>query len=601
MPQNPVKLDMTTSVPISGGVKLDMSTSTPLSAAPAQAPSYDPTMPADVAARHARSRNPNVDYGDPNAPKAPLLSGQGLQEVGEGFAKNLAKIPIGIAAAGVNLANVGAPDELKIPVPNIPELEPQEGTNEGIGAIGGEIAQVLGGTQLLKVLGTTAYLQAKAPQLIQLLQNSPKAVQLIAKLMATTGVEGAIVGGTMGAIEGAPKEKTLEGAAGGAASGMLANVAGEGMLAAAPKVVKGTAKLLGLGGLKPEEQILKAAGGSASVIERRFLENAKRALPRIAEENPTISILGHEAPAQFAEAAHSAKTKLWNNYTSDIATAAAANPRKVINGDSVAREIKNEVDDELRNHFPDITAKIDEWADTFRGPISLESAGAKISLFNKMARDFYTLSPSEQKVMAAQSPKMGMLDDAADALRGRLDQALSSVGVKDTANIRKDYGALNQMQRVFEKRAVVYGRQQPMDLKSAIGYVAGLSGHPVAATIGPAGKFINSPGHLMRSAISKTKPGVVRKTGQAIKSGVDKAADVAGKPLITTGGINLGEDVAEELTAPDEATESEPIASNVDPDGDGWVAVRYNGQELLIHPEDLAEAQSRQPDLEIIG
>ena len=245
----------------------------------------------------------------------------------------------------------------------------------------------------------------------------------------------------------------------------------------------------------PEERIRRAAGGSAGVNERDFIENAKRTLPYLVEENKTSKI---STPEDVAEAAHSQKTALWNDKLG------GAHPGMTIDGDAIAQDIKDGINTSTRRHFPEVTEALEKWADTFKGPYALDDAMSAITDFNTKLRNFYKQSPSEQFKMATADPKLGMLQDAADSLRDHAFTKLEDLGEKNIPELRKDYGALNQLQRVFEKRAVVYGRQAPIDLKQSIGAIAAVaSGHPLASAVPFITKYLNSPEHLIKSAVEK--------------------------------------------------------------------------------------------------
>lgn len=278
--------------------------------------------------------------------------------------------------------------------------------------------------------------------------------------------------------------------------GAVGNVPGAGLVKGVAKTAAGaiaqpvSAMLEG-----PEAKITRAAGGSAGVQERDFQENIPRALKYIVEENKTNKI---STPEDMADAASSQKTKLWQE------TLGKPHPGETIEGDKIADQIVSGINKSTAQHFPEVADAITKWADTFRGPYNLDDAMSAITDFNAKLRQFYKQSPSDQFRMAQADPKLGMLQDAADALRDVAFDKLEKIGEKNVPELRKDYGALNQMQRIFEKRAVVYGRQAPIDLKQSLGAIAAAaSGHLGAAAVPFITKYLNSPEHLIESAISK--------------------------------------------------------------------------------------------------
>jgi hypothetical protein len=294
----------------------------------------------------------------------------------------------------------------------------------------------------------------------------------------------------------------------------------------APELIEGAkgaagaaAKKLGVGGLEPAESLQKAAGGSAGISEKNFKENMDRALPKVAAENPV-----DRSPESLADAAHAAKTKVWNEVTNQIKDLTSQTNIKFntklgvtsledawVDGNDIAQKIKDSVSDFVRDHEEATARKIDKWADTFankypNGMYPLDKAAKSVSEMNAKLADTYKMDPGTRAAYVTRNPQLGMYEDAADALRQKIDEKLTDWGHTDSAELRKDYGALAQMERVFEKRAITYGRQVPISLKQGLAYMAGVAGHPTAVAAALAEKFLNSPEHLIGSALDKMKP-----------------------------------------------------------------------------------------------
>ena len=242
----------------------------------------------------------------------------------------------------------------------------------------------------------------------------------------------------------------------------------------------------------PPEKLLEMAV-RPYLSERDFTENAPRTLKYLTEENKKKPIENLEG---LSDAAFNAKQRLWESKLS------TPHPDQYISGDAIAKDIKDAISPTTRRHFKSQAEAIEDWADTFKGQYPLDEALGAISQLNADLRGFYKLSASEQWRAAAADPKLGMLQDAADSLREHAFKKLEDIGEKDVPELRKDYGALNQLQRVSEKRAVVYGRQAPIDLKSSIGAIAAVaSGHPQVAAIPLLAKYANSPDFLIKRAM----------------------------------------------------------------------------------------------------
>jgi len=282
----------------------------------------------------------------------------------------------------------------------------------------------------------------------------------------------------------------------------------------APELIEGAkgaagaaAKKLGVGGLEPAESLQKAAGGSAGISEKFFKENMDRALPKAYAENPKA-----RQPEELSDAAHAAKTKTWaefSNQVKDVVTQHAEDAW--IDGKALAQDIKDGVDDFVRKHDASAAKAIDKWADTFakaypEGKYPLDKATSAVSQMNARVADTYKMDPGTRAAYIKRNPQLGMYEDAAESMRDKIDAKMEKWGHTDSAELRKDYGALAQMERVFEKRAITYGRQVPISLKQGLAYMAGVAGHPTAVAAALAEKFLNSPEHLIGSALDKMKP-----------------------------------------------------------------------------------------------
>lgn len=513
------------------------------------------------------SGNPTLDTLVPQGIAAlPEAAGK----VMVGAAKNIGNIPAELGAVGANIGNAAldgvAPSgnsATHIPVPQKPFQT--HGFSEGAGNFLGEAAQWAGMEGVLKTVATMAHLGQASPELLQIMEEHPTITKMIHE-----AVKGGATGGALGAMEGAPSGKTVEGAEKGALAGGAAGLA----TAVAPEVLDAVSRKTGIGsGLEPAEKLTKAASGSLRVGEKNFAENVNRAMPRLLEENSISKITD---PEELAQAAHNAKLKIWD---AEITPVIQKYGQETIDGDSIAQEIKDEVSKSVRKHESGIADRIDKWADTFKGPYSLEDAHQAVSDFNQKLRKFYSLTGSEQHAAATGDPTLGMLQDAADAMRGRIDQKLETLGAPDLSELRKQYGALNQIQRVFEKRAVVYGRQPTTNLAQDLGAIgAVMSGNPGAAVIPYFMKHTKDSGRLIRSAIRQSAP------ESAAGTATKKIAGKVGKAVTGAGAV--------EATKP---SDSSPI-SELQPD-ESWVPFEHDGQNYLVHPSDLSALKERIPDL----
>jgi hypothetical protein len=123
------------------------------------------------------------------------------------------------------------------------------------------------------------------------------------------------------------------------------------------------------------------------------------------------------------------------------------------------------------------------------------------------------MSPEGRAQMGITNGRISAMENAADGLRDQIYTKLEDLGEADPRGARQQYGALKQIQKVFEKRAIVAGRQAPLNFPQALGIA--ISGHPVGAFAAATGlKYLNSPDMLTQRAMSgmSPKPGIVSST-----------------------------------------------------------------------------------------
>jgi len=120
------------------------------------------------------------------------------------------------------------------------------------------------------------------------------------------------------------------------------------------------------------------------------------------------------------------------------------------------------------------------------------------------------LSPEGRAQTGITNGRISAMEDAADGLRDQVYSKLENLGEADPRGARQQYGALKQIQKVFEKRAIVAGRQAPLNIQQVLSLALG--GHPLGAFTAASGlRFLNSPDMLTQRGMSgmTTGPGVV--------------------------------------------------------------------------------------------
>lgn len=306
--------------------------------------------------------------------------------------------------------------------------------------------------------------------------------------------------------------------AGQGAGQALAALATEGARRGIPKVVegsvntvKGAAKASGIG-LTPVEKLVKSAG--PSVRDLNFPQAIETAAPELARQNAAAPIKSVQG---VADAAHVGADSLWKN---QIEPQITRNASATIDGGKIADQIRSGVDEGMKDLFPEQAKAANSFADKFQGQLTLSKANAYLKTLNAQLKGFYKMSPEARAAAGVTDGRISSMENAADGLRQQMYDKLDSLGETDPAGLRQQYGALKQVQDVFRKRAIVAGRQAPLNLPQVLALAGGageatsalMSGHPMAALGGAAAaaiptilKFINSPDALAARGISGLK------------------------------------------------------------------------------------------------
>jgi hypothetical protein len=228
---------------------------------------------------------------------------------------------------------------------------------------------------------------------------------------------------------------------------------GAGMMAkaGAPLAVVAESKLSGIS----EKRNLKLADKefmrSAPPIknEINFKEQLGRASKLIGEEarkTPIDKNLEDSPHAQTMGLIQRAQDNLWNK---KITPLIKQNKDVVIPGNAVRTKINSVVDEYLSTHEPAKAKSINDYADTWTGDISLESAQNQLRSLNASLKQFYKKSSAEQTALENQGAPIAAKEAAASALRDEIVQKLPVM-----ESLRKDYGALAQMHEAVRRNKV---------------------------------------------------------------------------------------------------------------------------------------------------
>jgi len=415
-------------------------------------------------------------------------------------------------------------------------------TGEVVGTGLENIAEWETGDAALSWLTKLAKVAKVAPEVIALAEKYPKTAKMI---------HDATIGATLGATKAPEGERTKEALAGGA-GGAVGGAIAEGISAG----LRPLARILGLGGLTSTEAMTKA--GRPYVGEQNWEENVQRVMPRLVEaakQNPIKTV------GDFEDLAHNTADTLWKTEVKPQVDRHAA---EILNTIPIRDKVQAAVTPSMKKFFPEEAAEIERFAANFGMPTTVVEADADLQALNAKLKAYYKAPPEARAALLKTEGNVAAVESAAEGLRNELYTHLEQAGEDVPAELRKQYGALKQIERVFGKRATVADRQAPLDMKQVIGMMAGgaeavgaiLSGHPLAAAAGAAPVAIATAAKMRNAPESLIRQGL--KTAEREATG-PSAAEVAAKEGAKATSAMVGSEIGRTIfRSSDGATHSVP-------------------------------------------
>ena len=454
-----------------------------------------------------------------------------------------------------------------------------EGVMQHLGSFGEGVAEYASGEELLSGLSRIAKLE-------QLAKNSPtvasalsKTPELVKKVFGSA-TKAAIVGGAQGGVKGAAEGDAVGGAEGGAIGGGAGATASE---IAAPGL-KALARIFGLGGLSGEEAMVKA--GRPTVNEdANFRKALDTAGPRIVEAAKSTSL---KTVGDFEDLLHNSAQSIRQN---EFGPMIQRNAKQMVSAQPVAANIRSAITDQMREYAPDEAKELEDFAVKFAKDMPLGKAESDLQYFNAQLKKFYKANAVDQSAALKTNGTVAKYEAAADGLRDLIYGRLKELGEDAPEALQMQYGALKTLERTFAKRATVSDRQSPLNLSQVLSLAGGageaasalFAGHPVAALAGAvpiavstAAKMRNAPESLIRQGVKalgeEAAPKLPSAASNTVKQAVKSGTSLAGRAAMT------------------------------DPQKSEWVKVRASdGKQWEIHPSDLAEAQKRDPGVQLVA
>jgi hypothetical protein len=458
------------------------------------------------------------------------------------------------------------------------QMEQTHGMAEKVGAGLEGVAEFAAGDEALEAV-------AKGAKLVQMAKQFPAVAEalkaaegskILSKIMTTAG-KSAVVGGAQGALKGATEGNAASGAEEGAAGGALGGGLAEGVASG----IRPLARILGVGGLTSTEAMTKA--GRPYVGEQNWEENVKSVMPRLVEANKANPV---KTVGDFEDLAHDTADALWKN---EVKPQIDRHAGEILNTAPIRDKIQAAVTPSMKKFFPDEAAEIERFASNFGAPTTVAEADADLQTLNAKLKAYYKAPPEARAALLKTEGNLTAVESAASGLRGELYNHLTNAGEEVPAELRKQYGALKQIQRVFGKRAIVADRQAPLDMKQVLGLMAGgteavgaaMSGHPAAALAGAVPVAVATAAKMRNAPESLIKQGLKAAEQEAAGPSAVKEAVKKWTPKIA-GGAAAG------------TAESEPV-------GQHTLFRASDGSFHTVPTAQLEVARERDPGLSVLS
>ena len=207
--------------------------------------------------------------------------------------------------------------------------------------------------------------------------------------------------------------------------------------------------------------------------------------------------------------------------------------RNGIDGDEISEKMREVIKPESIKLTPEIGQAIDNATQKYEGQqITIKEAENRLQTINADLTSYFKASNRSGYVKGMQEDVSSMLAER-KVLRQTLYDKIQSLTGKDIAPLKKQYGALMNVQDEALGRVNVANRQKPVSLQEAINGVMGLTdlfgGNPLGLVriAGSQGvKFLNSPNRLVSQAVQN-----VGKSALPYNRVIPAAGVVAGREL----------------------------------------------------------------------
>jgi hypothetical protein len=308
------------------------------------------------------------------------------------------------------------------------------------------------------------------------------------------------------------------------------------------KPIRGPLDTLGLTAREPEKALTQAiqpgvniprAQESMPIAGGRLQQVKNAGLVKDAEGNP---IKGFKSNADLLQGVKAAKTYVWDNLEKRTGSVAKLQADTAPVADAMEKSISKRTAEQ----FPDLAKKVQARADTYRGLKSFRDIENAIQDANDDLRNFYKRSSPTDSPITSET---AATEAEVRALRTLLDEKVEALTGEGTADLKREYGALRDVERAAAKQHAIETRQKGATLweglaalRAAGDFVSGnmLGAAKGAATmaVGRRLALVRTPGWLIDQAFQGTKA-FAPSAEIAAPPGVKIAGELGPGPTVT--------------------------------------------------------------------
>jgi len=218
------------------------------------------------------------------------------------------------------------------------------------------------------------------------------------------------------------------------------------------------AKGIGVADPEPPQLLTKAVKPLSSNVG--WEKSIQTAMPNMKAAEAD---LGHPIQGldDALDAVGLAKKNLWSQYSQKLA--AGSNIGATIDGNEIADAMMQSIDKRTAIQNPGLAEHIQNVADTYRRQIPVEEAEDFLQSANRDLHNYYAKNKVGQQI-ALSDPEKAYTVAESNALRDSLYSKLDDVAGDGSADAKRQYGALSNVENELLRRQNVAARQQPMSL-----------------------------------------------------------------------------------------------------------------------------------------